>query len=100
MNMKMKEFKTISFTPPEKRYYPASVDISSFDDGTYIKHTEMEIPLGQVKIRWPNCRFAKRRDLPKRNDFCRSTGPEPRLLHLMRNLGCQKQVNCYFLRMP
>jgi len=65
----MKEFKTIVFTPPKNRYYPASVDISGFDDGTYIKHTEMEIPLGQSRYGGPIADLPKGVTCPKGMTF-------------------------------
>jgi len=51
--MRNKEFNKIAFKAAKKRYYPASTDISSWDDGGYTKHTEIEIPLGKSRYGGP-----------------------------------------------
>jgi len=51
--MNRTEFKTIKLSPSAKRYYPASSDISEWSDNTYIKHTEVDIPLGKSRYGGP-----------------------------------------------
>ena len=47
------EFQVISLIPEEKRYYPSSFDLGILDNGNYIKHEEIEIPLGKSRYGGP-----------------------------------------------
>lgn len=47
------EYEIISLIPEEKRYYPSSVDLGILDNGNYIKHEEIEIPLGKSRYGGP-----------------------------------------------
>lgn len=47
------KFNIMSLIPEEKRYYPSSVDLGILDNGNYIKHEEIEIPLGKSRYGGP-----------------------------------------------
>ncbi|MEO0585179.1 MAG: DUF1963 domain-containing protein [Bacteroidota bacterium] len=47
------EFEIIRLIAGEKRYYPTSVDLGILDDGNYIKHDEIDIPLGKSRYGGP-----------------------------------------------
>lgn len=49
MNNTKKEFDIISFTADSKQYYPASMKKEPWMSDTYVKHTEIEIKLGQSR---------------------------------------------------
>lgn len=59
MDNKKKTFEIIRFKPNDKRYYPASMRKQSYMGDEYVKHTQIEIPLG--KSRYGGCVI----DLPK-----------------------------------
>lgn len=52
-NMKDKVFEIVRFTLDSKRYYPASMEKQSFMGDEYVKHTEIEIPLGKSRYGGP-----------------------------------------------
>jgi uncharacterized protein YwqG len=49
MDKKNKVFDIISFTADDKQYYPASMNRESWMPDSYVKHTEIEIALGQSR---------------------------------------------------
>jgi len=53
MNNLDKTFDIIRFTADNKQYYPASMKRESWMPDTYIKHTELKIPLGQSRYGGP-----------------------------------------------
>lgn len=79
-----KKFEIISFTADNKQYYPASWKKESWMSKTYVKHTELKIPLGQSRYGGPiidlpegiehpeNLRFAGQLDLAKFSPFDKS----------------------------
>lgn len=70
-----RSFNIISFTAHPKQYYPASMKHESWMPENYIKHTELDIPMGQSRYGGPvidfppgishpeNLRFAAQLDL-------------------------------------
>ena len=46
-------FEIISFEAAEKRYYPASVELGSLDDGNYLPHHALDLPLGHSRYGGP-----------------------------------------------
>jgi hypothetical protein len=56
-----KPFQIIRFTPHDKQYYGASIELPEIllEDGDYVKHTEVKIDLGQSRYGGPVM------DLPK-----------------------------------
>jgi Uncharacterized protein conserved in bacteria len=78
---KNKIYDIISFTADAKRYYPASMKKQSFMRDKYVKHTEMDIPLGKSRYGGPvfdlpkgmtppeDMRFAAQLDLSKFSPF-------------------------------
>lgn len=77
-------FEIISFTADQRRYYPASMKHESWMSENYIKHTEIEIPLGHSRYGGPvvdlpdgmeypkDLRFAAQLDLSKFSPFDKS----------------------------
>ena len=53
MNNLNKKFNIISFTADDKQYYPASMKRQSWMPETYVKHTDIEIPMGQSRYGGP-----------------------------------------------
>lgn len=84
MDKKKKTFDIISFTAGEKQYYPASMKRESWMPASYVKHTEVEIPLGHSRYGGPvidlpkgvnhpkNLRFAGQLDLAIFSQFDKS----------------------------
>jgi uncharacterized protein YwqG len=84
MDKKKDIFEIISFTADKKKYYPASMKRGSWMSEEYVKHTEIEISLGQsryggVVIDLPkgvehpkDLRFAGQLDLSKFSPFDKS----------------------------
>jgi uncharacterized protein YwqG len=84
MNHKDKVFDIISFTANEKQYYPASMKRENWMPDSFVKHTEVEIALGQSRYGGPiadlpkdiehpkNLRFAGQFDLSKFSPFDKS----------------------------
>jgi hypothetical protein len=81
MDKKGKIFKIISFTADSKQYYPAFMKKEKWMPASYVKHTEVEIALGQSRYGGPvldlpagidhpdNMRFAGQFDLSKFSPF-------------------------------
>ena len=81
MNNLNNKFDIISFTADNKQYYPASMKKESWMPDSYVKHTDIEIPLGHSRyggpvIDLPNgiehpegLRFAAQLDLAKLSPF-------------------------------
>jgi len=81
MNDLNKKFDIISFTADNKKYYPASMTKESWMPDTYVKHTDMEIPIGRSRYGGPvmdlpkgiehpkGLRFAGQLDLEKFSSF-------------------------------
>jgi len=46
-------FEIISFTADKRKYYPASMKHESWMPENYIKHTEIEIPIGHSRYGGP-----------------------------------------------
>lgn len=79
-----KKFEIISFTAENKQYYPALLKKESWMSETYVKYTELEIPLGKSRYGGPiidlpkgiehpeNLRFAGQFDLAKFSPFDKS----------------------------
>jgi len=77
-------FEIISFTADKRKYYPASMKHESWMPENYIKHTEIEIPIGHSRyggpvvdlpngIEYPKeLRFAAQLDLSKFSPFDKS----------------------------
>lgn len=77
-------FEIISFTADSRQYYPASMKYESWMPENYVKHTEIEIPLGHSRyggpvvdlpsgIEYPKgLRFAAQLDLSKFSPFDKS----------------------------
>ena len=63
--MKDKVFEIIRFTPDSKKYYPASMERMSFMRDEYVKHTEVEIPLGKSRYGGPVFDLPKDVEPPK-----------------------------------
>jgi len=53
MKIQTKEFNKITLIPSKKRYYPASVNLGRLDKGNYIKHTDIDIPMGKSRYGGP-----------------------------------------------
>ena len=53
MNNLNKIFDIISFTADNKQYYPASMTKESWMPDTYVKHTDIEIPIGHSRYGGP-----------------------------------------------
>ena len=76
-----KNFEIISFTAAKRQYFPASMDWEDWMPETYVKHTEVEIALGQSRYGGPvidlpkgighpkNMRFAAQLDLSRFSPF-------------------------------
>ncbi len=76
-----KKFDIISFTANNTRYYPASMERSKWMKDNYVKHTEIDIPLGASRYGGPvvdlppeaeypdNMRFAAQIDLAVFSQF-------------------------------
>jgi len=69
MDKMNKVFNIISFTAHEKQYYPASLTQQDWMPDTYVKHTEIEIPLGQSRYGGPVIDLPKGIDLPQNFRF-------------------------------
>lgn len=81
MNNLNNKFDIISFTADNKQYYPASMKKESWMPDSYVKHTDIEIPLGHSRyggpvIDLPNgiehpegLRFAAQLDLARLSPF-------------------------------
>jgi uncharacterized protein YwqG len=67
--MKNKAFEIIQFTPSSKRYYPASMEKMSFMGDEYVKHTELDIPLGKSRYGGPVFDLPKGIEPPKGLNF-------------------------------
>lgn len=67
--MKNKVFEIIQFTPSDKKYYPASMEKASFMGDKYVKHTELEIPLGKSRYGGPVFDLPKDTEPPKDMNF-------------------------------
>jgi uncharacterized protein YwqG len=77
-------FEIISFTADNRQYYPASMKHESWMPENYVKHTEIEIPLGHSRYGGPvvdlpngtnypkDLRFAAQLDLSKFSPFDKS----------------------------
>lgn len=77
-------FEIISFTADNKQYYPASMKHESWMPENYVKHTQIEIPLGHSRYGGPvvdlpsgiehpkDLRFAAQLDLSKFSPFDKS----------------------------
>lgn len=76
-----KKFDIISFTAESRQYYPASMAKESWMPDTYVKHTDIEIPIGYSRYGGPvidlpkgiehpkDLRFAGQFDLAKFSPF-------------------------------
>ena len=81
MNNLNQKFDIISFTADNKQYYPASMAKESWMPDTYVKHTDIEIPIGHSRYGGPvidlpkgighpkGLRFAGQLDLAKFSPF-------------------------------
>ena len=81
MDYTKQKFEIIHFTADERQYYPASMEHESWMPENYVKHTEIEIPLGHSRyggpvvdlpngIEYPkDFRFAAQLDLSKFSTF-------------------------------
>lgn len=84
MDKRKQKFDIISFTADPREYYPASMEHKNWMPGNYVKHTEMNIPLGQSRYGGPlvdlptgfaypdDLRFAAQLDLSKFSPFDKS----------------------------
>src|SRR5690606_1119053 len=69
MNKINKVFSIISFTADNKQYYPASMNKQSWMPDSYVKHTEVEIALGQSRYGGPVIDLPKGIDHPENFQF-------------------------------
>lgn len=81
MNNTNQEFDIISFTADNKQYYPASMAKENWMPNSYVKHTDIEIPIGHSRYGGPvldlpkgievpeGLRFAAQLDLAKLSPF-------------------------------
>jgi uncharacterized protein YwqG len=63
--MKDHQFNIISLSPSSKRYFPASMNKEDWMRDEYVKHTEIEIPLGQSRYGGPVLDLPKGIQVPK-----------------------------------
>ncbi|MBE8715535.1 DUF1963 domain-containing protein [Sphingobacterium hungaricum] len=84
MDRKKQVFEIIRFTADKRQYYPASMEHESWMPENYVKHTEIEIPLGHSRYGGPvvdlpngveypqDLQFAGQLDLSKFSAFDKS----------------------------
>ena len=84
MDKKKQIFEIISFTADDREYYPASMELENWMPDNFVKHTEIDIALGQSRyggpivdlppgVQYPeNLRFAAQLDLSKFSPYDKS----------------------------